>query len=85
MTTRLKHLLFVTLLVGGVMGSGPAYVHRYRSDWYGPAAYSYYPSQYGTPSRSYSPPWYAYSYSPAWGSWDDYPRRVNRYYYWYGW
>jgi len=86
MATRLKQLLFVALLVGGVMGCGPAYVHRYSSDWYGPPAYSYYPSQYGTPGRSFnSPPWYpySYSYSPAWGYWYDYPRWEHRYY--YGW
>ena len=86
MATRLKNLLFAALLVGGVMGCGPAYVRRYGPDWYGPTVYSYQPSQYGTPSRSYnSPAWYAYSYSPAWGYWDDSSRWEHRYYHWYVW
>jgi hypothetical protein len=85
MATRLKNLLFVGLLISGVMGCAPAYVHRYGPDWYGPPAYSYSPSQYGTPSRSYSPRWYSYSYSPSWGYWEDYPRWQHRHYRWYWW
>jgi len=86
MATRLKQLLLVGLLFSGVVGCGPAYVHRYDPGWYGSPAYSYYPSQYGTPGRSINrPPWYPYAYSPAWGYWDTSPRWEHRYYKWYVW
>jgi hypothetical protein len=76
MKTRLRHILFVCLLVSGVMGCGPAYVRHS----YGP---EYSPVGYGTPYYySYSPGWYSYSYSPSWGYWHGYPR-YYRHHYWY--
>jgi len=76
MKTRLRHILFVCLLAGGVMGCGPAYVRPYYGSDYSPV-------WYGSPSYySYSPGWYSYSYSPTRGYWHGYPRYYHHHH-WY--
>jgi hypothetical protein len=72
MAIRLKHVLLVLLLLGGVIGCGPHYGYRhYDRDWYGrPPYYSHNPGWNGP---WYGRPWPWHSYGPyrRYGRWHD--------------